>query len=119
MSSEPGTLHALRVDAALKGSQFGCETVWADYPDDWGGYKCSPRQWPVISQLEALLEAAQVVASAVADNANDEHQSIPPQLVANYNRRLQSILMRVAWAGAVECAEQVAEHVPSMSTPSE
>jgi len=113
--AEPGNLHTLRVDAALKSSQFGYETVWADYPDEWDGYKCSVKQWPVVSQLEALLEAAQIVAAAIEDNANEEKRNLHPRIVANYSRRLQSISMRIALAGAASCGEDLSSYVPSMT----
>ena len=61
--------------------------------------KISPKQQPVINRLHDAMERALAYASAIRDNAQDDQQPIPPELVASFTadyERLISILTQAS-----------------------
>ena len=61
--------------------------------------KISPKQQPVINRLHDAMERALAYASAIRDNAQDDQQPIPPELVASFiadYERLISILTQAS-----------------------
>ena len=61
--------------------------------------KIYPKQQPVINRLHDAMERALAYASAIRDNAQDDQQPIPPELVASFTadyERLISILTQAS-----------------------
>ena len=61
--------------------------------------KISPKQQPVINRLHDAMERALAYASAIRDNAQDDQQPIPPELVVSFTadyERLISILTQAS-----------------------
>jgi hypothetical protein len=52
----------------------------------------SERNRPCIDKLDALMTQAVAVANAIRDNAQDEQQPIPPELVYSFSRDYEKII---------------------------
>ena len=52
----------------------------------------SERNRPCIDKLDALMTQAVAVANAIRDNAQDEQQPIPPELVYSFSRDYDKII---------------------------
>ena len=52
----------------------------------------SERNRPCIDRLDALMTEALAVANAIRDNAQDEQQPIPPDLVLSFSRDYDKII---------------------------
>ena len=61
----------------------------------------SERNRPCIDRLDALMLEAMAVANAIRDNAQDEQQPIPTDLVLSFSRdydRIITALAEASWA---------------------
>jgi len=52
----------------------------------------SERNRPCIDRLDALMAEAVAVSNAIRDNAQDEQQPIPPELVHSFSRDYDKII---------------------------
>ena len=63
--------------------------------------KISERQRPVIDRLSDTMEQAVAYAAAVVDNATDERQPIPAELVASFEADFNRIILYLNQAANV------------------
>ena len=56
----------------------------------------SERNRPCIDRLDTLMSEAMAVANAIRDNAQDEQQPIPPELVYSFSRDYDKIIEALA-----------------------
>jgi len=61
----------------------------------------APKQTPVINRLHETMNQALAYASAIRDNAQDDGQPIPLELVASFQETYQSIVNALAEAASV------------------
>lgn len=61
----------------------------------------SERQRPVINRLSDTMEQAVAYAAAVVDNATDERQPIPAELVASFQADYDRIILYLNQAASV------------------
>jgi len=61
----------------------------------------SERQRPVINRLSDTMEQAVAYAAAVVDNATDERQPIPAELVASFQADYDRIILYLTQAASV------------------
>ena len=52
----------------------------------------SERNRPCVDKLDALMSEAVAIANAIRDNAQDEQQPIPPELVYSFSRDYDKII---------------------------
>lgn len=71
------------------------------------------KQQPLVPLLMALLDAAQAVAKAVADNAYDDGRPVDRNLSSDLAKQAQAISADIASSSA--CADRGAWGMPSMS----
>ena len=56
----------------------------------------SERNRPCIDRLDTLMAEAVAIANAIRDNAQDEQQPIPPELVYSFSRDYDKIIEALA-----------------------
>jgi hypothetical protein len=61
----------------------------------------APKQTPVINRLHETMNQALAYAGAIRDNAQDDGQPIPLDLVASFQETYQSIVNILAEAASV------------------
>lgn len=61
----------------------------------------APKQTPVINRLHETMNQALAYAGAIRDNAQDDGQPIPLELVASFQETYQSIVNALAEAASV------------------
>jgi len=61
----------------------------------------SERQRPVINRLSDTMEQAVAYAAAVVDNATDERQPIPAELVASFQADYDRIILYLTQAASL------------------
>jgi hypothetical protein len=61
----------------------------------------APKQTPVINRLHETMNQALAYAGAIRDNAQDDGQPIPLELVASFQETYQSIVNTLAEAASV------------------
>ena len=61
----------------------------------------APKQTPVINRLHETMNQALAYAGAIRDNAQDDGQPIPLELVASFQETYQSIVNILAEAASV------------------
>jgi hypothetical protein len=61
----------------------------------------APKQTPVINRLHETMNQALAYANAIRDNAQDDGQPIPLELVASFQETYQSIVNTLAEAASV------------------
>jgi hypothetical protein len=61
----------------------------------------APKQTPVINRLHETMNQALAYANAIRDNAQDDGQPIPLELVASFQETYQSIVNALAEAASV------------------
>jgi hypothetical protein len=71
------------------------------------------RNQPLLPLLVGLLDALQVTATAVADNAWDDCQPLPKELAADLAKQCRAIAADLE--NAVQCPDAAAFTLPSMS----
>jgi hypothetical protein len=60
----------------------------------------APKQTPVINRLHETMDQALAYAGAIRDNAQDDGQPIPLELVASFQETYQSIVNILAEAAS-------------------
>lgn len=63
--------------------------------------KIAAKQQPVITRLSDAMDAAVAYAAAVCDNAIDDGQPIPPELVASFQADYDQIIFLLTQAASV------------------
>ena len=63
--------------------------------------KISAKQSPVITRLSDAMDAAVAYAAAVCDNATDDGQPIPSELVASFQADYDQIITLLTQAASV------------------
>jgi hypothetical protein len=61
----------------------------------------APKQTPVINRLHETMNQALAYAGAIRDNAQDDGQPIPLELVVSFQETYQSIVNALAEAASV------------------
>lgn len=61
----------------------------------------APKQTPVINRLHETMNQALAYASAIRDNAQDDGQPIPLELVASFQETYQRLINTLAEAASV------------------
>ena len=61
----------------------------------------APKQTPVINRLHETMNQALAYASAIRDNAQDDGQPIPWELVASFQETYQCLVNTLAEAASV------------------
>jgi len=61
----------------------------------------SERQRPVINRLSDIMDQAVAYAAAVMDNATDEAQPIPAELVASFQANYDRIILYLTQAASL------------------
>jgi hypothetical protein len=61
----------------------------------------APKQTPVINRLHDTMNQALAYASAIRDNAQDDGQPIPLELVASFQETYQYLVSTLAEAASV------------------
>ena len=61
----------------------------------------APKQTPVINRLHDTMNQALAYASAIRDNAQDDGQPIPLELVASFQETYQSVVNILSEAASV------------------
>ena len=61
----------------------------------------APKQTPVINRLHDTMNQALAYASAIRDNAQDDGQPIPLELVASFQETYQCLVSTLAEAASV------------------
>ena len=64
-------------------------------------FDISKRQEPVVDTLAELLDQAKATAAAISDNAIEEEQSIPMDLLRSFNNDLERIKAQLYTAADV------------------
>lgn len=102
------------IECEAAASDLVLQAARAALPPDAGSYGVGERNKPLMPLLVALLDAADAVASAVADNCRDTSDPLPADLADQLGKQARGIASELANASPSDCPD-ASRWAPSMT----